>query len=114
MLKSLKATLFCKDYRKPQVERKVNTFRTGGKIARKIEYIKSDPLLIKETYMVLFLKEYAPNKYYIMGGPQGRFCIQNNKVYSVGEIYSDASSTTKELHTNGVPTTQFYKEVTDG
>jgi len=85
--------------------------QTGGKVSCKTSYIIDDPLFTKRTKMVLFLREYAPNCYSVLGGPQGRFIVRNGKVYSIGEIYSPASDTTEELHTKGKPTLQFYKDI---
>ena len=85
--------------------------QTGGKIGRNIRYIDDDPLLPEGAKMILFLREYAPNNCCILGGPQGRFHVLKNKVYSIGEIYPDAAMSTERLYTGGKKLKQFYQEV---
>jgi len=81
--------------------------QTGGKIGSETQYIRDDPLIEEGTTMLLFLKQYEPNKYYILGGPQGRFVVEQGKVYSIGELYAPASATTIRLHTKGIALENF-------
>jgi len=48
--------------------------------------VRDDPLLKQGDKYVLFLHEYETGKYYILGGPQGRFQIINAKVFSMDNI----------------------------
>jgi len=94
---------------KGETEKEILVHQTGGKIDNKIIEIGDDPLFNKEHNMVLFLKEYEKNKYYVLGGPQGRFIIENGKLYSIGEIDERSATTTKPLHTNGIELDTFLK-----
>ena len=87
--------------------------QTGGIIDKTVSYIQDDPLLTEDVEMIVFLREFESNGYCILGGPQGRFHIKNNKVYSIGELYPDSASTTKALHTDGVTKENFFKTVED-
>ena len=48
--------------------------------------ITDDPVFIVEDKYVLFLHEYEDGKYFVEGGPQGRFMVVNEKVYSMNNI----------------------------
>lgn len=85
--------------------------QTGGKYAGKLRYILDDPLLPRKTKMVIFLREYAPSEYAILGGPQGRFHVLNSKVYSIGELYAEAAITTQHLSKSGISLEQFILNI---
>lgn len=93
------------------IQKEITIVQTGGIENNKIDHIKDDPLLQKNMHMIVFLRQIDDDAYCILGGPQGRFIIQNNKVYSVGEIYSDASVTTKKLHTEGIQEKSFIDNI---
>ena len=85
--------------------------QTGGKYAGTLSYVLDDPLLPRKTKMVLFLREFAPSEYTIRGGPQGRFHVLNSKVYSIGELYPEATLTTQHLSTSGISLEQFIQSI---
>lgn len=80
--------------------------QTGGTLSGETRVIRDDPLLEKNCDMVLFLKSYE-GKYFILGGPQGRFHILDGKVYSVGELVKEAATTTDGLQVGGKTLSSF-------
>lgn len=47
--------------------------QTGGVVNDTLYQFEDDPLFQVGEHVVLFLHEYAPGKYYVEGGPTGRF-----------------------------------------
>ena len=62
--------------------------QTGGTVGEKSIRVSDDPLLQNDIKYILFLREFEPQKYVIVGGPQGRFIVQNGKVYSMIVVVS--------------------------
>ncbi|MCW2888862.1 MAG: hypothetical protein QOE54_279 [Streptosporangiaceae bacterium] len=59
--------------------------QTGG-ILNNVRYqIHDDPLLNVGDESVLFLREYKPGFFMIIGGPTGRFGVKNGQVSTVGD-----------------------------
>ena len=85
--------------------------QTGGKLGNKVHYISDDPLIDHEK-MILFLRRYHYSQYAILGGPQGRYIIRNDNVYSIGEVNSKASGTTDHLSTQGLTIDLFINNLT--
>lgn len=76
--------------------------------------IRDDPLLKPGDNYVLFLHEYETEKYFILGGPQGRFQIIANKVFSMNNILSpDIVSLSMGLDVKGVGKVSFLDSVID-
>lgn len=78
-------------------EKEVIVRQTGGTYVGVKQEISDDPLMQKGTTMILFLKEFDYNQYYITGGPQGRYEVHNNKIYSIGEVNDKAKLATEHL-----------------
>jgi hypothetical protein len=92
----------------PQVIREVIIHQTGAVG----EYeIRDDPLLERGDKYVLFLHEYETGKYYILGGPQGRFQIIENKVFSMNNILPVIISLHPGLDVKGVEEANFLESV---
>jgi hypothetical protein len=53
-----------------------------------VQELKDDPLFQSGDSYVLFLREWEPGKYNVVGGPQGGFKIVNGKIYSMNYLYS--------------------------
>ena len=53
--------------------------------------ITDDPVFIVEDKYILFLHEYEDGKYFVERGPQGRFMVVNEKVYSMNNILLKAA-----------------------
>lgn len=52
--------------------------QTGGTVDGVLMQVDDDPLFKVGDSAVLFLHEYAPEKYYVIGGPTGRFKVAAN------------------------------------
>ena len=93
--------------------------QTGGVTPLGETYVPfNNPLIQVGDVLVLFLHQckWAPNEYYVVGGPQGRFVVQGGQVYSIGEVYESpnelvqrqVSMMTMQFHTGGIRETDFY------
>src|SRR5487761_1710802 len=52
------------------------TDQTGGTVNGHVAQIADDPLFKVGERVVLFLHEYSPGRYFVVGGPSGRFELQ--------------------------------------
>jgi hypothetical protein len=72
-----------------------------------------DPPMHVGDDLVLFMRNTArldmPRAYVIVGGPQGRFILKSGKVYSVGDLYPEAKTTT--LSIQGMDESSFVAAV---
>lgn len=91
-------------------EKEVIVRQTGGTYYGVRQEISDDPLMQKGTTMILFLKEFDYNQYYITGGPQGRYEVHNNKIYSIGEVNDKAKSVTEHLSMKGISLVDFIQK----
>jgi|WetSurMetagenome_2_1015567.scaffolds.fasta_scaffold184733_2 hypothetical protein len=48
-----------------------------------------DPIFKLDEQYILFLHEFEPGKYFVKGGPQGRYKIINDKIYSMNYLLSE-------------------------
>jgi len=92
----------------PQGIREVIVHQTG---AAGREEIRDDPLLECGDKCVLFLHEYETGKYYILGGPQGRFQIIDNEVFSMNNILPGIISLHPGLDVKGMEKADFLESV---
>lgn len=93
----------------------VQVHQDGGTLDKLTEIMMEDPLMEPKDEVVLFLHEFDKDKYYVEGGPQGRFIIKENEVYGLGEIHQDShvAEVTKHLDTGGITITSLEKTVND-
>ena len=89
----------------------INVRMTGGRLDGKVISIRGCPPMKEGETVILFLKRFTKDNYYIIGGPQGRFIIKGGKVYSLGEIYPSAKKYTSHLKTNGIPIREFIESI---
>lgn len=54
--------------------------QTGGIVNNTLYQMDDDPLFQVGEHVVLFLHEYAPGKYFVVGGPTGRFEVRSGIV----------------------------------
>jgi len=75
-----------------------------------------DPLFEPGATYLLFLHHYqAPDKYFVLGGPQGRFVVDRNlppRVFSLSRLY--VSREIDDLGIDGFPLAAITKEIDDG
>lgn len=60
------------------------TLTINGKSTQIEMEISDDPLMQVGDHLILFLHQYAAGYYFIIGGPTGRFLIQNGFVHTTG------------------------------
>jgi len=63
----------------------IQIHQTGGTANDQYQEISGDPLLTVGEHSVLYLRQYEPGKYLIMGGPTGRLLVTNGKVAALPE-----------------------------
>ena len=97
--------------------RAIWVYQSGGITPLGETYVAfGDPLMQVGDFLILFLHEWAPRKYYVVGGPQGRFMVQGGQVYSIGEVYEspnelvqrEVTGVTRHLHTGGIREIEFF------
>ena len=54
--------------------------QTGGRVGNTLYQVDDDPLFQTGEQSILFLHEYQPGFYFVIGGPSGRFVIQKGTV----------------------------------
>lgn len=59
--------------------------QTGGILDGVLYELDDDPLFRAQDEVIVFLKEYEPGEYKIVGGPTGRFSVVNGTVRSIVE-----------------------------
>ena len=89
----------------------VLVYMTGGSSEGHTYELTDSPLLENGDKQVLFLKKGYQNSYYVLGGPQGRFTVINDKVYSTSEYEENENPTTKHLQTKGMDLLEFLKQL---
>jgi hypothetical protein len=59
---------------------RIQIHQTGGSMNGQSMEAEDDPLLVPGEHSLLFLRNYAPGKYKIMGGPTGRLLDKGGRV----------------------------------
>ncbi|MBN1683691.1 hypothetical protein JW865_09090 [Candidatus Bathyarchaeota archaeon] len=86
--------------------------QTGGLLNDVLFMIRDDPLMQNGDKVILFLnKEEKYGSHFILGGPQGRFVILNDHVFSIGELQPQTDSITKSLWTKGITLDDFTDDI---
>ena len=70
-----------------------------------------DPVFIVKDKCILFLHEYEDGKYFVEGGPQGRFMVVNEKVYSMNNILLEVASVSVALDVNNLDMNSFINSI---
>jgi hypothetical protein len=66
-----------------------------------------DPLFESGEEYILFLHKTESGIYYVLGGPQGRFKVEDSKVYSMDNAYTDKILISPDLSYDGVDLENF-------
>jgi hypothetical protein len=71
--------------------------QTGGTVNGQLLQVDDDPLFQVGDDVILFLHEFSPGHFYVVGGPTGRFVVNNDgTVHPInGQGVALATSTTK-------------------
>jgi len=75
------------------------------------EEISDDPLFKLGEKYILFLHEYEAGKYFVLGGPQGRFKIIDDKVFSMNRVLPDKVVLDPGLDVNRMDKESFINSV---
>jgi hypothetical protein len=59
--------------------------QTGGIVGNNLYEIEDDPLFQRGEEAILFLHQYSPSLYDVIGGPSGRFRVQGGKVTTIND-----------------------------
>jgi hypothetical protein len=97
-----------------QVERVLKGAVNGAITVRQTAGVEDDPAFELGDRLILFLHNCTPDGitgvYYTLGGPQGRFVLDNGMVFSVSEVYPSIN-TASHLNVYGQSEDQFIDMV---
>ncbi len=75
--------------------------------------VMDDPLFEPGEAYILFLRKTESGICYVLGGPQGRFKIEDGKVYSMDNAYTDKIVISPDLSFNGISLADFIGYIND-
>ena len=74
--------------------------------------VRDDPLFSSGERYILFLREYESGKWAVLGGPQGRFMVVGDQVYSMNNILPDRVDV-GALEVNGLQKEVFIDSINE-
>lgn len=74
----------------------VTVHQTGGIVNGVLYQIGDDPLFQIGEHVILFLHEYEPGKFFVVGGPTGRFKVNSDVVSAVTPLGVSVPAATSE------------------
>lgn len=96
-------------------EDSIKIVMTGGidDTEKKIYELADDPLMKLNDEFLIFAKQNQDGTYTILSGPQGRFEIKNNHVYSLNESNAQVKKANvgSNIKVNGENKDEFFKAV---
>ncbi|MBX6351138.1 MAG: hypothetical protein IRZ11_06475 [Clostridia bacterium] len=96
----------------PPLPRTITLHQTGGVRNGGAVELPDDPLMRVGTRYVLFLYEFAPGRFYVLGGPQGRFVLDDeDRVWSLNLEVAAARGEGPEIA--GMPLDAFRRLVVE-
>jgi hypothetical protein len=106
-------TVEIKESLKGTVKGTVIVHKLGGELDGRKMSNPEDPFLTVGEEYIMFLKLTPTGHYALRGGPQGRFVVQNNVVYSLGEYNNSQKiqAVTSNLDLNGITLNQFLNQI---
>lgn len=93
---------------KGEEETQITIHQTGA-IGK--QEVRDDPLFIQGEQYILFLREYEDGKYCVLGGPQGRFKIVGDEVFTMNRVFPDKVVLPQGLDINGMQKTDFIDSI---
>jgi hypothetical protein len=75
--------------------------------------VHEDPLFQQGEKYILFLHKTESGVYYVLSGPQGRFKVDDGKVFSMDNIDGDNSFISPELSYNGMDLEDFIGDISE-
>ena len=79
-----------------------------------VQQFEDDPLFQSGDSYLLFLRKWGPGEYNVIGGPQGRFKIVGDKIYSINYLYPGNNIQLPEgTQSNGMNKAEFLRLLTN-
>lgn len=95
----------------------IEIIMTGGidEDEKKIYEILDDPLMEKGDEFLVFAQKNEDGTYTVLSGSQGRFVIENGKVFSLNAVNEQVSTYNKSSNINvdGEKKSDFFKQISD-
>lgn len=96
-------------------EQEIKIVMTGGidESEKKIYEIADDPLMKAEEEYLIFARKNEDGTYTILGGPQGRFVLEDGKVYSLNVANEQVKKAdpNASFRVDGVEKADFLEEI---
>lgn len=70
-------------------QKTVEIVMTGGVMGKTLYEVADDPLMDSNDTFIIFARKNTNGTYTILSGPQGRFVLENDAVYSLNEANSE-------------------------
>lgn len=93
--------------------RTVEIIMTGGIVDQTIHEVEDDPLMDAKEAFLIFARKNESGTYTILSGPQGRFVVTDNKVYSLNVANDQVARANQfsNISVNGVDFGLFVSEI---
>ena len=93
--------------------RAVEIIMTGGIVDQTIHEVEDDPLMDAKEAFLIFARKNESGTYTILSGPQGRFVVTDNKVYSLNVADDQVARANQfsNISVNGVDFDLFVSEI---
>lgn len=93
--------------------RNIEIIMTGGIVDQTIHEVEDDPLMDAKEAFLIFARKNESGTYTILSGPQGRFVVTDNKVYSLNVADDQVARANQfsNISVNGVDFDLFVSEI---
>ena len=95
--------------------RTVEIIMTGGVVGKTLYEFEDDPLMSAKDEFLIFARKNVSGTYTILSGPQGRFVVKDDKVFSLNVALSEVrkASPYSSIYVNGMEKEQFISQIRD-
>jgi len=93
--------------------RTVEIIMTGGVVGKTIYELEDDPLMVPNDEFLIFARKNTNGTYTILSGPQGRFVVEGNMVYSLNMAESQVAKANpySNIKVDGVEKDLFISQI---
>lgn len=93
--------------------RTVEIVMTGGVVGKTIYELEDDPLMSPKDEFMIFARKNTNGTYTILSGPQGRFVVEGNMVYSLNVAESQVAKANpySNIKVDGVEKDLFISQI---
>ena len=93
--------------------RTVEIIMTGGVVGKTIYELEDDPLMVPNDEFLIFARKNTNGTYTILSGPQGRFVVEGNMVYSLNVAESQVAKANpySNIKVDGVEKDLFISQI---